>query len=578
VRKLLLYIIAVFIVSQTQVRTNAQSLINDSALMKSPVFKENFQLFTDRNIYAANEKIFFRAFNLSYPLLRTTKWSEILYVEIISQTNTAVAQGKYLLNKHGTWGYIEIPEATPSGLYYIRAYTKWMRNFASSNYFHSFITIINPIYNELQPGKDLTVTNSDSIQNYSEIQRKTIRCNTDKKIYAKRERATISISLPDRNVFSPDGYCLSVVKTGALDTNMYRIRFPSDKNVNHPEFVNYFPEIKKLSLSGKIVTGERKTPVTYARIHMAILGNKPAYFGSLIDKDGRFRFSLPHHSGVQDLFIAVETGNDLPVEILVDNSFSTDFVPLPQQPFTLSSKQSEVIREIMFNMQVEEIFRQTLTNTEAIEKKDSAFIDFFGVPLITIKTKDYVKLPTLEEFFFELIPTVVLKKKKGKRYFTLIGDHSDLDVYKPLILLDHVPIIDAETILSLSPEKIDHIDIINTTYIRGYLHFGGIISITSREGDMAEIDIPQNSRLFNFKTLEPQQEIEFPDYGTSTNNERIPDLRNCLFWAPNIEMDSGEKNSFNFYTSDNQGEYVVVVHGVTAKGEILEGQCNFVVK
>jgi len=167
---------------------------------------------------------------------------------------------------------------------------------------------------------------------------------------------------------------------------MYRQNFPADKNANHPEFVNYFPETKELSLSGKIVTGERKTPVTYARIHMAVLGNKPGYFGSLIDKDGRFRFLLPNHTGVQDLFITAETANDLPVEILVDNNFSTDFVQLPQQPFILSSKQSNVIREIMFNMQVEEIFRQPLTNTEAIEKKDTAFIDFFGNPFITIKT------------------------------------------------------------------------------------------------------------------------------------------------------------------------------------------------
>ncbi len=577
-KKIIIYLIAVFIVSQTQFRTNAQSLINDSVLLKSSVFKENFQLFTDRNIYAVNEKILFRVFDLSYPYLKTTNWSEILYVEIISQANKSVAQGKYLLNERGTWGYIEIPEATPSGLYYIRAYTKWMRNFAPTNYFHSFITIINPNNNELQTSKDLTVTNSDSIQNYSEIQRKTIRCNTDKKIYAKREKATIRISLPDRNVFSPDGYCLSVVKTGSLDTNMYRIRFPADINANHPEFLNYFPETKELSLSGKIVTGERKTPVTYARIHLVVLGNNPEYIGTPIDKTGRFRFFLPRHTGIQDLFITVETGNDLPVEILVDNNFSTDFVQLPQQPFILSSKQLEVIREIMFNMQVEKIFRQTHTNTESIEKEDSASLDFFGNPLITIKTEDWVKLPTLDEFFFELIPTVDVKKKKGKRYFKLIGEHSDIDVYKPLILLDHVPIIDVETILSLSPEKIDHIDIVNTTYIRGYLHFGGIVSIISCEGDMAGLDIPPNSRLFNFKTLEPQQEIEFPDYATSTNNERIPDLRNCLFWIPNIKMDRGEKNSFDFYTSDNQGEYIVVVHGVTADGKILEGECNFVIK
>jgi hypothetical protein len=154
VRKIILYIIAVFIISQAQVRTNAQSLINDPVLLKSPVFKEKFQLFTDRNIYAVNEKVFFRAFNLSYPFLRTTSWSEILYVEIISQTNTPIAQGKYLLNKYGTWGYIEIPEATPTGLYYLRAYTKWMRNFPPTNYFHSHITIINPNKNELQTGND----------------------------------------------------------------------------------------------------------------------------------------------------------------------------------------------------------------------------------------------------------------------------------------------------------------------------------------------------------------------------------------------------------------------------------------
>ncbi|MBA7535914.1 hypothetical protein ES705_28173 [subsurface metagenome] len=335
-----------------------------------------------------------------------------------------------------------------------------MRNFPPIKYFHSSITIINPNNNELQTGKDLTVTNAGSLQDYSEIQRNAIRCNIDKKIYAKRERATISISLPERNVFSPDGYCLTVVKTGTLDTNMYGIRFPADKNIDYPEFVNYFPETKELSLSGRIVTDKGKTPVTYARIHLALLGNNHAYFGTLVDKAGRFRFSLPYHTGVQDVFITVETGDDLPVDILINNNFSTDFVQLSQLPSFLSPKQSELIREIMFNMQVEKIFKQPLANTEPVEKEDSSSINFFGSPLITIKTNDYVKLPTLEEFFFEL----------------------------------------------------------------------------------------------------------------------IPDFRNCLFWIPNIEMDIGKEASFDFYTSDNHSEYVVVVHGITAEGVILEGQCNFVVK
>ncbi len=363
-KKIILYIIAVFIVFQAQVRTNAQSLINDPVLLKSPDFKENFQLFTDRNIYAANEKIFFRA------------------------------------------------------------YTKWMRNFPPIKYFHSSITIINPNNNELQTGKYLTVTNADTLQYYSKIQRKTIRCNTDKKIYKKRESVNISISLPEKNKFSPDGYCLTVVKTGVLNTNMYGIRFPADKSADHPEFVNYFPETKELSLSGRIVTDNRKTPVTYARIHLALLGNNTAYFGILVDKAGRFRFSLPYLTGVQDVFITVETGDDLPVEILIDNNFSTDFVQLSQLPFLLPPKQSELNREIMFNMQVEKIFKQPIANTEPVEKEDSSSINFFGSPLITIKTNDYVKLPTLEEFFFELRKSLRLRSPYFPPIVCLIPDNT----------------------------------------------------------------------------------------------------------------------------------------------------------
>jgi len=524
------------------------------------------------------EKIFFRAFNLSYPELKNTNWSKILYVEIISKTNTPVAQGKYLLNERGTWGYIEIPETTPTGFYYLRAYTKWMRNFFPAGYFYNIITIINPYTYELQTGKGLSAADAGSIQNHSEIQRNTIRCNTNKKIYNKREKITIGISLPEGKMSSPDGYCLTVVKAGVLDTGMYGMRFPANKDTGHHKFVNYFPENKGLSLSGRIVTNNRKTPVAYARVHLLLLGNNPDYFGFLTNRDGKFRFILPHRADIQDVYVAVETDNDYQAEILLNNRFSKDFVQFPQQPFVISAEKNELIREIMFNMQVEKIFNHPLTPIEPVEKEDSSSLRFYGQPLITLKTDDYIKLPTLEEFFFELIPTVILKKEKGRRYFTMVGNHTDLVLFKPLILLDMVPVTDVETILQLSPEKIDHIDIINATYIRGNLHLGGIISIFSRENDRAGIDFPKNSFFFDFKTFEPQEKVEFPDYNTHLHNERIPDFRNCLFWIPDIDMVPGEEARFDFYTSDNQGEYIVVIHGITADGVILEGQCNFVVK
>jgi hypothetical protein len=577
VKGLFFYIFLAFVIFQAPVRINGQSPVNDSILLKSLVFREKFQLFTDRNIYAAGEKIFFRAFSLN-PLLKKSGWSKILYIDIINEPNTSIAQGKYLLNERGTWGYIEIPETVPSGFYYLRAYTKWMCNFLPAGYFHNLITIINPDKIELQTGRNQPVPDADSLQNFSEIQRKIIQCNTNKDVYTKREKATISLSLSEKKAFSPDGYCLTVVKTGILDTGMYGIRSSANKNINHPEFVNYFPETKGLSLSGSIVTNNRKTPVTYAKVHLLLLGNNPDYFNFLTNRDGKFRFLLPPCTGTQDIYITVETDNNHPAEILIDDNFSTDFVQFPKKSFVISAEQKEHILEIMFNAQIDKIFSQPLTNTEPAKKEDSSFLCFYGSPLITLKTDDYIKLPTLEEFFFELIPTVILKKEKGIRYFTMVGNHNDLAIYKPLILLDKVPVYDIETILPVSPEKIDHIDIINAIYIRGDLCFGGIINIFSREGDRAGIDFPGNSFFFNFKAFEPQQEIKFPDYNSIHQSERIPDFRNCLFWIPDIKINAGEEIKFDFYTSDSQGKYMVVVRGITTDGVILEGQCNFVVK
>src|SRR4030042_5280611 len=116
----------------------------DSLLLKSDLYREKFHLFTDRNIYATGEKIFFRAYNLSDPALKEGSWSTVLYMELLDATNKTFANGKYPLEKWGATGYIPVPANLPTGNYYIRAYTKWMRNFSPYEYAYSLVTLINP--------------------------------------------------------------------------------------------------------------------------------------------------------------------------------------------------------------------------------------------------------------------------------------------------------------------------------------------------------------------------------------------------------------------------------------------------
>ena len=158
------------------------------------------------------------------------------------------------------------------------------------------------------------------------------------------------------------------------------------------------------------------------------------------------------------------------------------------------------------------------------------------------------------------------------------GYNPDITFYKPLILLDFVPVFNAENLLRLSPELIDRIEVINSTYVRGNMCFGGIISVFSKKGDMAGIDLPANSYFFDFKTYEPQDDISFPTYSGLSGNERIPDFRNTMYWNPFLQGKPSETISCEFYASDNTGDYIVIVRGISEQGSILEGHCNFTVE
>ncbi len=556
----------------------AQDLSRENEMVRSDLFREKIFLFTDRNIYAVNEKVFFRAFNLSESRLKQRNWSKILYVELISESNRAIARGKYELNTKGAWGYLNIPPSTAAGLYSIRAYTKWMRNYPPTGYFHKTVAIINP--NGAGMNNIRMSTGEEFFSDLKNIgnSRNLVECNTDKSIYNKRGKIHLAISVPEKNNTSPDGYYVTVVKKGYYDTTIPELIFPSFKNTDLPEKIHYYPETRGLSLSGRITSDDGDKPFAYSQVHLTLLGNDPDYYGFLTDKTGGFRISLPYHKKTEDILFCVENKGDRMMNFSLDSDYSTDFLKQPEQFSGKQAINKKTVEEIMFNAQVVNIFKPIPNSNDPVEIPDTLNQYFYGSPELRIKTADYVLLSTLEEFFFELIQNVIVKKEKDKHYLYLTRDYSDLYLYIPLVLLDYVPVFDADKILDLSPENITSIDIVNSLYFRGNLQYGGIINIISSLGDRAGVDLPRNSFFFSFKTCESQQQITFPDYDKDPGDTRIPDYRNCLFWAPNISVGAGDTVSLDFFSSDLQGDYMVIVRGITDDGQLMHGECNFTVK
>ena len=49
-------------------------------------------------------------------------------------------------------------------------------------------------------------------------------------------------------------------------------------------------------------------------------------------------------------------------------------------------------------------------------------------------------------------------------------------------------------------------------------------------------------------------------------NDRIPDFRNTLYWNPDMHTDKTGKSAVEFYSSDESGEYIITVEGMTGDG------------
>ncbi len=118
---------------------------------KPVVEHEKVVLFTDRSIYIVGERVCFSAVLFNMDSLSGFSASQILYCELVAPDGVKAAGGKFKVYSSCASGSLAIPTDLLTGTYYIRAYTKLMRNYGPVTFGHSQIRIVNPIRPELAP-------------------------------------------------------------------------------------------------------------------------------------------------------------------------------------------------------------------------------------------------------------------------------------------------------------------------------------------------------------------------------------------------------------------------------------------
>jgi hypothetical protein len=206
--------------------------------------------------------------------------------------------------------------------------------------------------------------------------------------------------------------------------------------------------------------------------------------------------------------------------------------------------------------------------------------DFYGKPENTVKMSDYIELTSLREVVKEIIPNVYTLKQNGKYDFKLINKFRGQPFEnKPLVLVDGVPIYDFEKVLNINSKEIERADIINTRYFYSENIFDGILSFITKKGNLSAMEFDNSIFRQVYEACQVPGNFYSPSYNIdSLKNNRIPDYRNTLYWAPDLKTKKDGKTEIEFFTSDEHSEYSIVVEGISSDGRTGSSSVSLNVK
>jgi hypothetical protein len=333
-------------------------------------------------------------------------------------------------------------------------------------------------------------------------------------------------------------------------------------------------------LSVKIRYREDNVPDSSDFLYMSIQGKVAEFNYAGRDTAGRFTFILPPDNKLRNLIIQPEhPDNNMILEI--EPSFSWILPSTNSFKDTFTDSQLDVFSGLSFNYQAAKIYGTRLKKEAEID--DNGKLQkrrFYGIPEMEIFLDDYIKLPSMQEVFFELLPGVNLRSRKS-RYEIKIANPLTGVFYEepPLVMIDGVIINDLTVLVDLNPETVEKIEVVKTPYLIGDLILHGIVNVITRSGNFSNITMPDYALILPYRVIDKPSTFTAPDYSDDQNRlSRKPDLRNTLYWNPSVKTNRNGEVEIEFWTSDLPGIYTINLQGISGTGEKVSLHKSFRVR
>lgn len=342
---------------------------------------------------------------------------------------------------------------------------------------------------------------------------------------------------------------------------------------NYP-VIRYKRETENHFIYGRLINKKSQAPDPNQFLFLSMPGKNATFQYAKSDKNGDFNFTVPLDDKIRELIIQPEN-SERENSIRIETSFSDKY------PELFTEKDKAVIAAIQnnpklaVNYQVMKIYKSVdLSGKSPAVAFTGGSKRFYGKPDIELAMDDYIKLPVMQEVFFELIPGVFMKKKRTG-YEITIADPVENKIYDkpPILFIDGVVVKDPDIIANLDPEIVEKIDAIKSRYIIGDYLFFGLVNVITRAGDFRNVTLPDYAVRLPYRVTEPVNSFSSPDYSLQEKKQsRIPDFRNTLYWNPSLKPGKDGKAGAEFWTSDFRSDYEINIQGITADGKMVSAR------
>lgn len=344
-----------------------------------------------------------------------------------------------------------------------------------------------------------------------------------------------------------------------------------------PEAPNFPPEFDGHIVSATVTSNNNQEPVGGIKTYLTVPGNKTQFYASITDVNGRSYYDIRDYFGKNEVVVQTEQTKDSNYRVEIMDPFSDRYSLKPFAPFDLNSNHRPLIRNHSISVQAHNAYLTDSLSRFNLPVLDS--LPFYGRYTKRYLLDDFVRFTTMEEVLREYVPEIGVRRNGGN-YRLLISDWDFIKYLdgEPLLLLDGVPVTHKQ-ILAYDPLKVRKLEIVTNRYITGKFVFDGIASFNTYEGNMPGFEFDSRAVILDYEGLQIQREFYSPKYDNEARRlSRIPDFRNLLTWEPRIKTNDNGKAVVDFYTSDNTGKFVGVIHGIDQNGHAATQLFSFEVK